>query len=128
LLDICGQPFEEQGAHDVWREGHAGAGEEALEVAENFRRRTVVRGVGGEEGAQRGQRVWCCASEDRFLELVVCGVPLIVQEVADGQKELGWKVGDQHMEFGGLGGDVPEEEFLLHLKKPFRQAGQRADW
>lgn len=92
-------------------------------MAESFRRSTVVRGVGGEERAQCGQRVWCCASEDRLLELV-CGVLLIVQEVADGQKELG----DQHAEFGGLGSDIPEEEFLLHLKKPFRQAGQRADW
>jgi len=51
---------------------------------------------------------------------------MIVQEVADGQKEFWREVSDQQAEFSGLGGYIPEEEFLLHLKKPFQQASQRA--
>lgn len=66
-------------------------------------------------------------SENRFLELIICGISVIIQEVANGQKEFKWKVGDQHSEFGGLGGDI-SEEFPLHMKKLFQQAGQRADW
>lgn len=50
------------------------------------------------------------ASENHLLELVVCGILLIVQEAADGQKEFRWKV-------SGLGSDIPGEEFLLHMKK-----------
>lgn len=48
---------------------------------------------------------------------------MIIQEIADGQKEFWREVSDQQVEFCGLSGYIPEEEFLLHLKKTIRQAG-----
>jgi len=51
LLDISGQPLEEEEARDVWWERRAGVGEEALEVVKDFCGGTVVRGVRRQEGA-----------------------------------------------------------------------------